>query len=133
MFYYLAGKGIFTYGWIYNNAFAYLFFPLSILPYDISYLVWYGILVLSWYNIVKRLGIVFTFLSVYPALLALETSNVTLVLAALCLNPIGAILAACIKPYLGIFVLLHAACIYKLGTKYDFTKKPSLVSARRVY
>jgi hypothetical protein len=106
--YYLAGQGVFVPGWAYADPVAYLFWPLSLLPYPLAYAVWYGLLTGAWYSLAKRLPLWLAVLSLYPGLLALETSNVTLLLAWACLTPLGAVLASLVKPYLAVFVALHA-------------------------
>ena len=110
--YYLAGGGTFTPGWVYADPLAYFFWPLSLPPFPLAFGVWYLVLALSWYGLARRLPLWLFLLSFYPALLGLETANVTLLLEWACLSPLGTVLASVFKPYLGLFVLLHAYGLY---------------------
>jgi hypothetical protein len=51
--------------------------------------------------------------------------NVAGLLAVLCLSPMGSVLAMCVKPYLCVFVVLHAAIIC-------YERQPDQVSALEV-
>jgi hypothetical protein len=129
--YYRAGQGDispdFNRGaYVYSHKTAPIFGPLSRLPYPLAFGVFY---VATWASLIalyRRLG---SRLRAFPVLgascaiigggaafIILRCGNVTGMLAILVTTPVGAVLAMCVKPYLGAFVLLHAAIICARST-----------------
>ena len=124
--FYEAGKGNFDYqadgkGWLYSNYVSYLFKPLSVLRYDIAFILWYGFNVSLWLLLIRRLDkllpriwvITLSVISLYPMLLILELGQITPLLAFLCLSPLGSILGFFIKPYCIVFLCIHFFLAYR--------------------
>lgn len=106
-------------GWFYADWVRYVFYPLTFVPMDVGFAIWYSILVLTWIALSRQMGAVLTLLSVYPMLLCLELGQITPILAWLCLTPLGGVLAGGVKPYLFGFVLLHIYALSRSQRKYD--------------
>jgi len=68
---------------------------------------WYLLSVSVWVSLARR-SWVLGLLATYPMLLSLELGASAPLLAWLCLSPLGAFVAMLLKPYLVMFVLLHA-------------------------
>lgn len=112
---YYAGPG--HPGWLYQDWLTIFFEPLRALPMDRAWGLYYLLSVLAWVVLLVRLprsgaGNVLAVLSVYPALLALELGNITIILAAFCLSPWGVAFATCWKPYCAVLFLVHAGRWY---------------------
>lgn len=105
--YWLAGQGVFRPDWVYSDNLAILLRPLGALPHDVGFAVLYSLSVLAWLAFAGRVPLL-AGLATYPMLLSLELGQVTPILAWLCLSPFGSVVAAWFKPYLVIFVVLHA-------------------------
>jgi len=118
IYYYAAKEGInservteVAQGWHYNNIIPYLFKPLTIFSLDVAFLIWYVILIFCWVIIIRFLvrrglyGNILALVSFYPMLLNLELGQITPVLGALCLTPLGCVLAILIKPFCAILLI----------------------------
>lgn len=105
--FYAAAHHQFLPGWVYSNHLWVFFAPLSLAPVEVSFGVWYGLLVLVWLDVARRYPVL-SVLAAYPMLLSLELGASAPVMAWLCLSFPGAVLASCFKPYLVVFVILHA-------------------------
>ena len=105
--YWLAGQGIFRADWVYSNHLAVVFAPLGALPHDVGFAVLYAGCVLAWLAL-GHLSPTLAVLATYPFLLSLELGQIAPILAWLCLSPLGSLVAAWFKPYLVVFVILHA-------------------------
>jgi hypothetical protein len=110
--YYQAGQENLVDGWVYNDLIGYIFYPFAKLPFDLAFGLWYSLCVLAWISIAWRWPLA-GIIGAYPILLALQIGQIDPILAWLCLTPIGAILAACVKPYCVLFVVFHAFRIKK--------------------
>jgi hypothetical protein len=105
--YYRAAQGAVEPAWVYSDHLRVLFLPFTLLPLPVAFGAFYGLSVLVWLDIWRRNWFL-AILGTYPMLLALELGQVAPILAWLCLSLPGSILAACFKPYLGVFVIIHA-------------------------
>lgn len=97
--------------WYYNNWVAY---PCQVLDTEepsIGFAIFYSLGVLSWLLIARKYPLA-GLLGAYPILIGLEAGNVGPILAGLCLWFPGAILATLVKPYLVVFVVVHAVLGY---------------------
>jgi hypothetical protein len=105
--YWMAGQGVLRADWVYSDHLAPVFLALGALPHDVGFAVLYSLSVLAWLSFAGRVpGL--ALLAAYPMLLSLELGQITPVLAWLCLSPLGSIVAAWFKPYLAVFVVVHA-------------------------
>ena len=105
--FYEAGRGHLMAGWVYSNHLAFVFTPLTLLPLDTAFALWYLLSVSVWVSLAKRSWL-FGMFATYPMLLSLELGASAPIFAWLCLFPFGAFVAMLFKPYLVVFVLLHA-------------------------
>lgn len=122
--YYNAGRGDlshdFTVGaWVYSDRLAVDFEPLAKLKYPHSFGLFYFATAVAVFLLVRRLfpsrnehpvlSVVGAILLGGAAFIILRCGNVTGILALLVTNPLGSVLAMCVKPYLAVFVVVHAA------------------------
>lgn len=98
--------------WLYPEYVSVLFEPLRGLPFHWAFGIFYALNVLAWWTIARKFHWAWV-LTIYPALLILESGNVTMLLAALAITPMGAVAATLVKPYCAVFVLLHAIRRYQ--------------------
>ena len=107
--------------WVYSERLMPLLKPLKGLGYEVGFAIMYVANALALLGLWGALGYA---RRRYPILgwsatvgagivwfVVLRLGNVLGVLAFACATPVGAVLAACVKPYLVSFVLLHAAAI----------------------
>lgn len=113
-FYWLAGQGITGDWYVWSEYVRWTFVPLSWFSLDAAFVLSYILMVLCWLDFARRFPVL-GFLATYPFLLGLELGQQTLLLAWLCLYPMGAVAAMCYKPYLIVFVALHAWLMIKSG------------------
>lgn len=112
--YYEYAKTGTSHGWVYAEWVRWVFVPLTVIPIEYAFFIWYALLVFCWVLLVFRVQtkIWAVLISVYPMLLLLELGQITPVLALLCLWPWGAVVAGAVKPYCLVFVVLHIAARY---------------------
>lgn len=96
-----------------------IFKPFARLGYDAGFALFYEILAAAGLYLLWRVWRDFQelefvrnaalFVVTAALFLNLRCGNITPLLAALCYTPLGCVAAACLKPHLGVFLLLHAA------------------------
>jgi len=134
--YYSAGSGDISSSYVsgafvYSHRIAPIFSPLSRLPYPTAFGVFYFSTLLSfaWMlahfdrrsDVYPRVALVAKILAGGSLFVILRCGNIGGILAFLCISPVGAVLAGCVKPYLFSFVVLHAA-----GFCYKYSKGRAL-------
>ncbi len=129
--YYRAGQGNFGGGWYYNDMVGWLFRPFTWFTEGFSFVLWYILLVWSWVGLQRKLdtcgvGVLGSILVAYSMLLCLEVGQIAPILAWACLTPLGAVCSMLVKPYMFMFVLIHAALYwYRAGGKKGLIKAES--------
>lgn len=113
----LQGEGVS--GWVYNDKTAVVFSPFKAVSYEVAYGIMYAISLASLFLVWRRMrhlrrrypavGWLATVAFGFMGAIVIRLGNIDLVLALAVTTPLGAVLAGCIKPYLLLFVLLHAA------------------------
>jgi hypothetical protein len=105
--------------YVYSSKTTWLFKPLTWGNRAVSFAAYYAVLLAAYIGIIN---VCFRHFGRYPVACfaaavatgaglhsTLHYGNVAALLAFACLTPLGTLLAMCIKPYLGVFLLLHAA------------------------
>lgn len=100
-------------GWVYAEWIKWVFVPFTWVPYYQAHVIFYSLSLAAFLRITSKLaslrgGWILCVLSLYPYVLSQELCNVTIILAWACFSPVGALLAGAVKPFLFIFVLVHA-------------------------
>lgn len=98
--------------WYYPNWTANIFKPFTVLPFESAFTIWFTINLLCSILIIWKLsatfyGKFFVFILLKPLYWMLSAGNIAPILGALCVTEIGVVLAALVKPYLAILLLLH--------------------------
>lgn len=107
-------------GYVYSEKVSWLWAPYRGAG-SAGYWIWAATVFAGWYALTRK---AFRLIANYPVTACAATAlcgiclpslcgcwNVAGVLALACTTPVGALLAMCIKPYLVVFVVLHASAI----------------------
>ncbi len=95
--------------------------PFALLPFESAFILWYAVCSICVLIIVWKLSeIPYGWILVFPFIKvagwSLGSGNINPILAALCLTPLGCLVAGMVKPYLFGFMVIHTFARFSNGS-----------------